>query len=138
MTSGLYRYDTVGGDYGDALSRPFWEAAARHELFLQRCADCGRFQFYPRPFCLACQSDTVAWVSAAGTGTVYSQTTVHLQIAPEFDPPYIVAVVELDEGVRLTTNIIDGITEIGDRVRVAWLEREGLPPLPVFTPAAGD
>src|SRR4051794_6297999 len=134
MTSGLYRYDTAGSDYGDALSQPFWEAATRHELVLQHCADCGRYQFYPRPFCLSCQSDNIAWTPASGAGTVYSQTTVHIQIAPEFNPPYIVAVVELDEGVRMLANIVDGDTQIGNRVKVAWRPREGQPPLPVFTP----
>jgi uncharacterized OB-fold protein len=118
--------------YGDALSAPFWEAAARRELILQRCAECGHWQFYPRPFCLACQSDNVGWQPAAGTGTVYSQTTVNIQIAPEFTPPYVVAVVELDEGPRLTTNIVNGDTQIGDKVKVAWRERENAPPLPVF------
>lgn len=122
-------------EYGDALSAPFWEAAGRHELVLQQCAACGHWQFYPRPFCLECQSDHVVWQQAAGTGTVYSQTTVNIQIAPEFTPPYIVAVVELDEGPRLTTNIVNGATAIGDRVRVTWRAREDAPPLPVFEPA---
>ena len=121
--------------YGDALTAPFWEAAGRFELILQRCGDCGHWQFYPRPFCLECQSDNVGWQPAAGTGTVYSQTTVNIQIAPEFNPPYIVAVVELDEGPRMTANIINGETAIGDRVRIAWQERDEAPPLPVFEPA---
>jgi uncharacterized protein len=121
--------------YGDALSAPFWEAAARGELLIQRCADCGHSQFYPRPFCLACQSDNVAWTQAAGTGAVYSQTTVHIQVLPELPPPYTVAIVELDEGPRLTANIVNGETRIGERVRVAWRQRDGLPPLPVFEPA---
>jgi uncharacterized OB-fold protein len=120
--------------YGDTLTAPFWEAAGRHELILQRCGDCGHWQFYPRPFCLECQSDNVGWQPASGAGTVYSQTTVHIQIAPEFAPPYIVAVVELDEGPRMTANIINGETAIGDRVRIAWKERDEAPPLPVFEP----
>jgi uncharacterized OB-fold protein len=57
---------------------------------------------------------------------------VNIQIAPEFTPPYVVAVVELDEGPRLTTNIVNGDTQIGDKVKVAWRERENAPPLPVF------
>lgn len=120
--------------YGDPLSRPFWEAAARGELVLQRCSACGRHQFYARPFCLACESDGVEWVRAAGTGTVYSVTTVRIQWVPELEPPYQVAIVELDEGPRLTSGIVGGEVRIGDRVRVVWREREGLPPLPVFEP----
>ncbi len=118
--------------YGDPLTAPFWEAAGRRELVVQRCGSCGHHQFYPRPFCLACESPDVGWVRAAGTGTIYSMTTVHMQVAPEFEPPYVVAIVELDEGPRLMTNIIGGPARIGDRVRVAWRERAGLPPLTVF------
>jgi uncharacterized protein len=121
--------------YGDALSAPFWDAAARHEFVLQRCNSCGHYQFYPRPFCLECESDDVSWVAASGTGTVYSQTTVHLQVAPEFQPPYTVALVELDEGPRMLGTVVNGQTNIGDRVRVTWKERENAPPLPIFEPA---
>jgi uncharacterized OB-fold protein len=125
-------------DYGDALSAPFWEAATRHELIVQRCAACGIHQFYPRPYCLACQSDDVAWVAVAGGGTIYAQTTVHIQIAPGSTSPYTAALVDLDEGVRMLTNIVGGETQIGDRVRLAWREREGEPPLPVFVPESSS
>jgi len=121
-------------NYGDALSAPFWEAATRHELVVQRCAACGHHQFYPRPYCLACQSDNIVWVQVAGGGTIYAQTTVHIQIAPDFTPPYTAALVELDEGPRLLTNIVGGETQIGDEVRLMWRERDGEPPLPIFTP----
>lgn len=121
-------------NYGDALSAPFWEAATRHELVVQRCAACGHHQFYPRPYCLACQSDNIVWVQVAGGGTIYAQTTVHIQIAPDFTPPYTAALVELDEGSRLLTNIVGGETQIGDEVRLMWRERDGEPPLPIFTP----
>ncbi len=121
-------------NYGDALSAPFWEAATRHELVVQRCAACGHHQFYPRPYCLACQSDNIVWVQVAGGGTIYAQTTVHIQIAPDFTPPYTAALVELDEGPRLLTNIVGGETQIGDEVRLMWRERDGESPLPIFTP----
>ena len=121
----------------DPLMAPYWEAAAEHRLVVQRCSGCGRHQFYPRPFCLACQSDDVVWVEAAGTGTVYSQTTTRLQVLPELPPPYVVALVELDEGPRLVTNIVDGQAAIGERVELAWRDRADGPPLPVFRPAGG-
>ena len=123
--------------YGDPLTVPFWEAAVRHDLIVQRCRACGHHQFYPRPFCLACESTDVPWVRAAGTGTIYSMTTVHMQIAPEFEPPYVVAIVQLDEGPRLLTNVVGGRSRIGDRVRITWRDREGLPPLPVFRVMTG-
>jgi uncharacterized protein len=118
--------------YDDALTVPFWRAAAEHLLIVQRCSDCGHHQLYPRPFCTACRSDAVEWVPAAGTGTVYTLTTVHVEIAPDMKPPYVVAVVELDEGPRLTTNLTDAELRIGDRVTVGWRERAGAPPFPVF------
>jgi uncharacterized OB-fold protein len=118
--------------YGDALTRPFWDAARQHRLIIQRCADCGAYQFYPRPFCLQCQSDHVAWVDAGGTGEVYAITTVRMNVMPELPPPYQVAIVELDEGPRLLGGITDGDGAIGDRVEIRWRDREGLPPLPLF------
>ena len=123
--------------YGDALSAPFWEAASAHRLVLQHCDACGAHQFYPRPFCLACESDELRWVDAAGSGTIYSMTTVRLAMLPELPPPYVVAVVQLDEGPRLTSNIVGDGAVIGGRVRLAWRERDQLPPLPVFETLAG-
>lgn len=125
--------------YGDPLSQPFWEAAARHELVVQRCTACGHHQFYPRPYCLKCQSDGVEWVKARGTGTVYSMSVVHMAPGPGFTPPYIVAVVELEEGPRLTTNLVESDSfKIGDPVQVTWRERADGPPVPVFRPWSRD
>lgn len=122
--------------YGDALTRPFWEAARRHELLIQYCPDSDRYQFYPRPFDLATGSDNVEWVAARGTGVVHSLTTVHLPVSELLEPPYVVALIELDEGVRMVANIVEGECAIGDRVEVTWYERDGLPPLPMFRPAS--
>lgn len=119
---------------GDPTHRPFWDAATRRVLVIQRCADCGQHQFYARPFCIRCQSDAVSWSAVSGAGTVYSITTVRKQWVPGFTPPYMVAVVELDEGPRLLTNIVNGEARIGTRVRVTWRDRSGLPPVPVFEP----
>lgn len=116
--------------YGDPLSIPFWEAAARRELVVQRCAACGHHQHYPRPFCLACYADDVTWVRVTGEATVYSQTTVLMA-----GDPYTVALVDLDEGPRLTTQLVGEPVEIGARVRLQWQVRDDAPPLPVFTGA---
>jgi uncharacterized protein len=129
---------TDAAPFGDALTAPFWEAAARGELVVQRCRSCGAHQFYPRPFCLACDGDGLEWVATAGTGTVYALTTVHLRVDPALEPPYAVAVVELDEGPRLVTNLVGAPATIGDRVTVGWRERDGMPPLPVFEPQEGS
>lgn len=76
------------------------------------------------------------WVEAAGTGVVYSLTTVRIPVVDELKPPYMLALVDLDEGPRLLTNIEGGHASIGDRVILDWRSRDGLPPLPVFRPAA--
>ena len=123
--------------YGDPLTRPFWEAAERHELAMPRCVDCARVEWYPRPFCLSC-GGRLAWERLSGIGRIYSVTTVHVEVVPGLQPPYVVAIVELDEGPRMLTTIQDGTsdTAIGDRVVVAWQNREDAPPLPVFRSAA--
>jgi uncharacterized OB-fold protein len=120
--------------FGDAITAPFWEAAREHKLVVQRCSACGAHQFYPRPFCLACdREDALEWVEAAGTGVVHAVVTVHMQVVPELKPPYQVAIVELDEGPRMTTNIVGGPAAVGDSVQLAWRERpQPLPAVPVF------
>ena len=120
-------------EYGDPLTRPFWDAARRRELVVQRCEACGAHQLYPRPYCIACQSDAVAWVPASGRGFVYAVTTVRIPVQPTLEPPYAVALVELDEGPRLLGGV-PARCAIGSRVRVAWREREDAPPLPEFLP----
>ena len=123
--------------FGDALTAPFWEGTAQRELRIQRCTACGAHQFYPRPFCLGCDADVI-WVTARGTGVVYSRTTVRIPVTPALEPPYVVALVEIDEGPRLLTVLTDPDLAIGDRVRVSWRQRGNGPPLPVFSPVDGD
>lgn len=123
--------------YGDPITAPFWEAAARRQLLLQRCRGCGAHQFYPRPYCVRCQSE-VEWVPVAGTGTVYSMTTVRAQLVPDFPPPYVVVLIELDEGPRLVSGVVGRPVGIGDRVRVQWKERPDGPPLPMFETLEDD
>ncbi|ESX84835.1 Zn-ribbon domain-containing OB-fold protein [Mesorhizobium sp. LSHC412B00] len=125
-------------EFSDPLSAPFWQAAARCELVFQRCRNCGQSSLYPRPFCVSCHSDTLEWEAASGLGIVFSKTKVWRQVLPTLPPPYVGAIVELDEGPRLMTRLVNGEPSIGDRVRVAWLERGGQPRLPVFEPYSGS
>ena len=118
----------------DPTTAPFWEGALLHELRIQRCVSCGQHQFYPRPFCLRCDG-VLEWVRASGAARVYSVTTVRLPVEPEMPPPYVVAIVELEEGPRMLTQLMHATSTIGDRVRLTWREREGAAPLPVFEPA---
>ena len=121
-------------EFGDPITAPFWRGATERRLLIQRCADCGHHQFYPRPFCLACQSDRVEWVNASGRGTIYSLTTVRIQISPDFTPPYRVAIVRLEEGPQLLATIVGPPCAIGDPVRAGWKDRADAPPLIMFQP----
>ena len=88
-------------------SRPFWEAARRHELSLQRCASCTSYIYYPRARRPHCFSDRLGWEHVSGRGKVYSYTVVRRASSRSFaDQPYVLAIVELDEGPRMTTNIV--------------------------------
>lgn len=127
----------LSGLPADPTTAPFWRAAREHRLVVQRCTSCGAHQFYPRPFCLACSGLELEWVAASGHATVYSKTTVRIPVVDELTPPYSVGIVTLDEGPKLTTNLIGDDVEIGDRVSVTWRERAELPPLPVFQRQAG-
>ena len=83
----------------------FWEGTQVGELRLQRCAACEHAYFPPRPFCPACGSRDVAVFAASGRGRLYSYTIHHRRV-PGFTPPYSIAVVELEEGPRMMTNIV--------------------------------
>jgi uncharacterized OB-fold protein len=116
----------------DPTTAPYWRAARERKLIVQRCPACGAHQFYPRPFCLVCNRLDPDWVEVGGGGTVYSKTTVRIPVIEGLEPPYVVGIVTLDEGPRLTAGLIGDEPAIGDRVRVAWRERSDRPPLPVF------
>ena len=115
----------------DPTTAAYWAAAREGRLLVQCCAECGHHQFYPRPFCLACESRQVRWRQSGGYGHVYSMTTVRIPVTPGLVPPYLLALVDLDEGPRLLTTIV-GDCAIGDRVQLGWTDRDGLP-LPVFS-----
>jgi uncharacterized OB-fold protein len=124
----------------DEESRGYWEALARHELYFQRCRDCGKKRSYPRAVCPSCLSSNTEWVRASGKGTVYSFTVTHQNQAPGFreELPYVLAIVELAEGVRLMTNVIGCAPEqvrIGMAVAVAFEDCTPEITLPKFRPA---
>jgi uncharacterized OB-fold protein len=90
-------------------SAPYWEAARRGELRMQQCCDCGHVRFPPALVCGRCLSEHAEWVKLSGRGKVYSWIVVHQSQYPAFnaDTPYNVTIVELDEGPRLHTNLVD-------------------------------
>lgn len=90
------------------LTAPFWEAAKRHELVCQRCRQCASWIFYPREQCPTCFSTELEWAPVSGKGRVFAFTVVYqpANAAFESDVPYAYAIVQLDEGVRMPTNIV--------------------------------
>lgn len=87
---------------------PYWEAAREGKLIIQKCQNCQKYIFYPRMSCPFCFSDRIEWVQASGRGTVYTYTVVSNNAPSAFlaDMPYVVAVVRLEEGVQMMTNIV--------------------------------
>lgn len=86
-------------------TQPYWDGAKAGELRLQRCDACAHAYFPPRPFCPKCAHRKVSWFTASGKGMLYSYV-IHERPAPGFTPPYSIAVVQLDEGPRLMSNIV--------------------------------
>ncbi|MFI7688484.1 Zn-ribbon domain-containing OB-fold protein [Nonomuraea sp. NPDC049655] len=123
-------------------TQPFWDGAAAGELRIQRCQTCARHYFYPRPSCPHCGGGDVEWVRATGRATLYSYVINH-RPAPGFEAggPYAIAVVELEEGVRMMTNIV-GVPNTPENLpldmelRVVF-ERRGDVHVPLFEPAEG-
>lgn len=120
-------------------SKPYWEACRRHELMLQRCRGCGQYRFYPRACCPHCLSLEADWERVGGHGEVYSFTVVHRPPSEAFRDavPYVVAVVHLDEGVRMMSNVVGCPADqvrIGMRVRVVFKDLTEAVALPQFVP----
>ena len=113
-------------------SRPFWEAARRHELQLPYCRGCGQYHYYPRAVCPYCLSDKTELQQASGKGAVYTYSVMR-----RGSIPYAIAYVTLEEGVSMMTNIVDCDLDqirIGQAVRLVFKPSDGGPPVPMFTP----
>lgn len=115
----------------DVWSQPFWEAARHHELRMQRCAGCGHVRFPPGPACPRCLSAEASWDLMSGRGRVWSWTVFHQLYYAGFkdELPYNVALIELEEGPRLYSNLV-GIANAAIR--------EGLPVVVTFEPATDE
>ena len=121
----------------NADSKVYWEAAAREELLLRRCTACGKHHFPPRYLCPKCWSDELEWTKSTGKGAVYSLTVMYRAPMPAFAKrvPYVVALIDLDEGPRMMANILGENalqTQVGDRVSVCFEARAGGSKLPQF------
>ena len=122
-------------------SAPYWEATQRGELRMQQCA-CGHVRFPPAVLCARCLSEQFEWVKLSGRGTVFSWIVVHQSQHPAFnaDTPYNVTIVELEEGPRLHTNLVECTNDqihIGMPVEVVFDKVNDEVTLPKFRPLKG-
>ena len=103
-------------------TQPFWDALAEGRVELQHCADCERYIYYPRTHCPGCLTRDLEWRELSGNGVVHTYTIARRPTAPPWseDLPQLIAVVELDEGPRLTTELVNvepDAIEVGMRVQ---------------------
>jgi len=116
-----------------ALSQPYWDGCREGILRLQQCGHCARFQFYPRIICSHCGGSQLRWQAASGRGVLASFTTVQRGISAAYPSPYVVALVDLEEGPRMMSQVIESVParlHIGAPVEVAfqpWAEDITLP-----------
>ncbi|MEP3919325.1 Zn-ribbon domain-containing OB-fold protein [Ascidiaceihabitans sp.] len=118
----------------------YWDGAKAGQLLLNHCTSCDQSYFPPRPFCPSCGNRDVIVREASGKGRLYSYVISHLP-APGYEPPYIVAVVELEEGTRMLTNLLDcpvdpSAIEVDMPVEVTF-ENRGDVTVPQFRPQGG-
>ena len=125
---------TISGE-----TRPFWEACNHGVLLIQKCNSCGEYQFYPRGICANCWSNDVSWVQAGGRGTVWTFTVTYQNRTPGFadELPYVLALVEFEEGVKMFTNVVEcnpGDVTIGMPVKVTFVQATDRISIPYFKP----
>lgn len=126
----------------NADSLPYWNAARERRLLIRQCKSCGAKHFMPRHSCPDCWSDQLEWVESRGTGTIHSYSIVHRAPVPAFagTSPYVVALIDLDEGPRMFSNVIGEnavSVAIGDRVHVTYEDRGEGALIPQFCRQAG-
>ncbi len=123
----------------DEESKGFWEACERGELYIQECGACGLLRHYPRALCPECLSTETRWRRCSGKGTVYTFTVVYQNQSEGFRDrvPYLLAYVELEEGLRILTNLerCDAASvHIGMPVEVVFEDVGDGIRLPMFVP----
>ena len=121
----------------------FWSKAAEGVLVAPKCTECGRTFWHPRPRCPHCGSERVDWIRASGQGAVHTFTVVRQSGDPYFKTkvPYVVAMIDLDEGVRIMTNIVDtplAALAVGMRVEVVFEDAGDGVAIPLFRAAPGS
>lgn len=132
----------------DAVTAPWWAATRDRRLVVQHCTSCGTSQHYPRPICTTCHGHDLGFAAATGRATVHSVTVVHRAPHPDLATPYVIALVDLQEGPRLLTRLVwanadpaaawpawpDPATLIDRPVDLDWWPLPDGRALPVFRP----
>ena len=126
---------TVAGE-----TKAFWDSCRRGQLVIQYCDGCDEYQWYPRGICADCWGESVRWVQSSGRGTVWTYTVTYQNRTPGFAEmvPYVLALVELEEGVRMFTNIVECNPRdvyIGMPVEVTFQTATPQLTIPYFKPA---
>jgi uncharacterized OB-fold protein len=100
-------------------SEHYWKQAGDEKLVIQKCSDCREAQFYPRVLCVHCGGRSLEWIESNGRATLFTFAIVHVPPVPGFtgDVPYVTAIVELEEGVKMPSQII-GIEPDPDQIRI--------------------
>jgi uncharacterized protein len=119
-------------------SQKFWEGTKQGKLLIQVCKDCNSKIFYPRKYCPECWSGKLDWIEASGKGKIFTFSTAYSMVEPRFmdELPYTVAYVDLEEGIRMMTRIVDcdpKDIKIGMDVEVTFFQREDFH-MPYFKP----
>ena len=125
----------------DEFTQTWWEGTKEGKLKIRRCSACRRAHFYPRPFCPHCWSEEVTWEDASGRATLYTYSIIYQNDLPPFPQrvPYVAAVVDLEEGPRMMTNVVDCDLDrvaVGMPLEVTFREETEDVTVPVFRPAS--
>ncbi len=131
--------DSMPPPLADAITLPWWQAAAEHRLVVQRCTSCAHTRHPPAPVCPECRSADSDWKQVSGRGEVYTYTLAHRPIAAGQKFPYVIAVIALEDagGMRIISNLVDvnhDALEIGLPVELVWEDMSADLAIPRFRP----
>jgi hypothetical protein len=139
MTLLTPQHGDIPKPYPTIVSQPYWDGCKRRELLFQRCNACNGITHTPAMICSHCWSRDLTWEKSAGTGTVYSWTTVWRPQTPDFTVPYTAIIVDMDEDWHMLSNLVGcehDEAEIGMRVEVCFHDLSDEITLPYFRPIA--
>ncbi len=132
------REDLIPLPHPTALSQPHWDGCHAGKLLVQRCRQCDTYVFIPQPRCTNCQSVALDWVESSGRGRVYSYSVVHRAPRPQFEVPYAVVIIALEEGWYMLSNLLEcplDAVAIDLEVAVRFKRMSDEITLPYFVPA---